>query len=227
MLICPTLFVAQHDMEPALPWSPPWHCCFSDLWILEGVGPRSSVCTACPVDCTEYCCCLGAQGWSHPVCPLLSSPPPPSHQCTPPGRASASAVVSPHHAAGSSGGPCHSGASRRHSAPLLAGRRWGSSRSRAPAPSPHSLRADGSWPASPQSTPGNGWPGPTSTVPPATGHQMPKVPSRMELLPHHLHAPWQSRHLHAILCPRVCSPLLPSPLSVVQLLITFYFNSRF
>lgn len=59
--------------SPALPWLPPSPCCFSDLWILVGVGPGSSVCNVCLVDCNVYCCCLGARGWFHPAVPSLKA----------------------------------------------------------------------------------------------------------------------------------------------------------
>lgn len=56
---------------PAPPWPPPWLWRSSDLWILAGFERGSSVCSVCPVDCTGYCCCSGAQEWSHPASPLL------------------------------------------------------------------------------------------------------------------------------------------------------------
>lgn len=56
---------------PAPPWSPPWLWRSSDLWILASFEQGSSVCSVCPVDCTGYCCCSGAQEWSHPASPLL------------------------------------------------------------------------------------------------------------------------------------------------------------
>lgn len=64
-------FLWHWNVSPALPWFPPWRCCFSDWWISRGVVLRSSVCSVCPVDCTGYCCCLGVQGWSPPACPSL------------------------------------------------------------------------------------------------------------------------------------------------------------
>lgn len=141
-----------------------------------------------------------------PLCSHLSSPPPLCHRCTPPGHASTSAVVSRCHAEGNSGGLYHIAVSRHHSEPLWAVHRWGSSRNRAPAPSPRSPLEDGSWPASPQNTLGSGWPGRRSTLPPATGCLRSTGPSRLELLLHCVHAPLQPRHLHTILCPLCMVP---------------------